>query len=184
MKKISIQFHATPEELFDFLNSLRNVLEFSLGVIGWNPFSLMLVNRDVDFNFKDLTIIERKDFLRIVMSSKESLLHANSENHFYDKNPGCVTIDIGDLTVNSLKESVLSFMSSNEEEILFASKIASNLKKHTSVGAVAVNPDTGAEAKIGAHRYTQGAKYLYDCGVKMLPMAGKAYLKLEKPAKQ
>jgi len=178
MKKSIIQFHATPEELFEFLNCLRNEVKFSVAIIGWKPFSLKLVSKYEEFDFNKLGTIGKSDFIRVVISSSESLTPADSEGRFYNQNAGSVTIDIGVYSDNSLGESALSFMSSNIDEIEFANKIISRLKKITSAGVMAVNPDTGAESIIKTHRYTQAAKMLYDSGIRIMPIAGKAYLKL------
>lgn len=172
MKKNVIQFHATPEELFEFIRCLRSETSFSLAIIGWKPFALRLIGKSEDFDFSGLNNIERKTSLRIVLSNQESLVSADSEGRFYDNNPGCVTIDIGECSPAGLGESALSFIASDLDAIKFVNKVVSKLKKMTTAGVIAVNPNTGANGKIRTHRYSQGAKTLSDNGVKLLSLTG------------
>jgi hypothetical protein len=175
MKRSLTQFQATPEELIDFLCCLRGQLSFSLAIIGWKPFALTLINKSDDFDFAKLADVENKFSMRIALSCREPLVAADSEGLFYDNNPGCVTIDIGKYSEDGLDESALSFGSSDDDSIVFAKKVFSKLKKITTAGAVAVNPDTGAEGWIRTHRYTQGAKDLFDRGVKMKSLGSCIY---------
>lgn len=104
-------------------------------------------------------------------------MDATSPNNFYDLNQGTIGLHIGRLTEQGLKESALAFMSDDKDKVAIANKVASKLKKLTKAGAIAVNPVNGAEANARSHRYTSGAKALYDEGIKILPVAGNSFFK-------
>jgi len=105
-------------------------------------------------------------------------MDATSPNNFYDLNQGTIGLHIGRLSEQGLKESALAFMSDDKEKAAIATKVASKLKRLTKAGAIVVNPINGAEANARSHRYTSGAKALYDDGVKILRVAGNSFFKL------
>jgi len=176
MKRFLSQFHAKPEELFQFLTNLREEVGCSLAIIGWQPFSLKIIDKFevIDPNFFKT---DNKRSLRIALSSNR-LVSAESERSFFDRNSNFVTLDIGCLSPDGLEESALSFGSDEDEAIIFAKKAFSKLKKITSAGVVAVNPATGAECRDRNHRYSLGAKELFESGIKMKSLGGCIY-KLE-----
>lgn len=176
MKSLLIQFHAESNEIIGFIKSISRELGLTIALIVLRPFKLRPIENleDVD---EILSFGEKAD-LRIAMKNGELDLEAKSPNHFLDLNPDCIMLDIGCFTGATLNESSLSFRSDDMEAIRIANKVANKLKKLTKAGAIAVNPDTGAEAMIRTHRYTAGAKRKYDEGVKILPVAGKSLFKL------
>ncbi len=173
MKKIMIQFHATLEELVEYLNSVSSELGLVMTMMILKPFALNVVKGELSL---DELALERD--IRILLTKAEPNLEGESPNKFYDLNPGTVDLDIGKLSKIGLHESALSFMSDDKEKISLANKLASRLKKRTHAGAIAVNPVSGAEANARTHRYTDGAKAMYNDGVKILPVAGNCFFKL------
>lgn len=173
MKKIMIQFHATTEELVEYVDLIRSEFGLVVTLMVLNPFSVKKVEGELLVD-----VFGINDNIRIIFTSKEPSMGASSPNNFYDLNPGTIGLHIGRFTEQGLEESALAFMSDDKEKAATAKKIASRLKKITKAGAIAVNPVNGAEANARSHRYTVGAKSMYDDGVKMLPVAGNSFFKL------
>lgn len=173
MKRFLTQFHAKPEELFLFIANLREELGCSLAIIGWQPFSLKIIDKSEEFD-PNILKTDNLHYLRIALSINQLVL-AESEGRFYDLNPNFVTLDVGRLSPDGLEESALSFGSDDDEAIVFAKKAFFKLKKITSAGVVAVNPITQAEGRVRTHRYTPGAKELFESGVTMKSLGGCIY---------
>lgn len=176
MRSISIQFHTTADELFEFVASVSSEFGLIITMMNLKPFYLEKV--EGEFNVCDFVTNLEKGGLRLVLNSNIPCLKSTSPNSFLDENPGSIVIDVGRLSESGLEESALSFISDEESKILIANKIASRLKKITKAGVIAVNPFNGAEAKVRSHRYTEGAKSMYNQGVKILPVAGHNFYKL------
>lgn len=173
MKKIMIQFHSTFEELVEYMNSISSELGLVMTLMVLSPFAIRKIEGELSID--DLSI---DTDIRVIFTSQKPSMGASSPNNFYDLNQGTIGLHVGRLTEQGLKESALAFMSDDKEKISIANKIASRLKKITKSGAVAVNPINGAEANARSHRYTLGAKSMYDEGVKILPVAGNSFFKL------
>lgn len=176
MKRVLVQFHATPEELIHFLESLRQAIPCSVGFMGSNPFELVTLRKTDTADFRRMIEVEKG--ARIILSISEALCAAESPNRFFECNPDCLVLDVGQQCSGELAESALSGFFEDALAYGFANKVASRLKKITSTGVITVNPDSAAEAIIKNHRYTDGAKAVYEKGFRISPIAGKAYLKL------
>ncbi len=173
MKKIMIQFHATLEELVEYINAVNSEFGLFMVMMVVRPFALKIV--DGAMSVEDLKI---NGDIRTVFLKEKPDIAASSQNEFYDLNPGSIGLHIGRVTEEGLEESALAFMSDDKDKAVMASKFASWLKKMTKAGAIAVNPVNGVEANVSSHRYTEGAKSMYDQGVKILPVAGNSFYKL------
>jgi len=173
MKKVMIQFHAAIEELVEYANSASSELGLIMTVMVLRPFTLQEIEGMLSVS--DLAL---DGDIHLVLTREKPIMGALSPNNFYDLNTGVTGLHVGRLTERGLRESALAFMSDDEEKISVANKLASRLKKITRAGATAVNPITGAEASVRSHRYTEGAKAMYDKGVKILPAVGNSFLKL------
>ncbi len=173
MKKIMIQFHATLEELVEYINSVSSEFGLFVTVMLLRPFALKEI--DGELSVEELSV---DGDIRIILTTQKPSMDVTSPNNFYDLNQGTIGLHIGRLTVQGLKESALAFMSDDKEKAAIANKVASRLKMLTKAGAIAVNPISGAEASARSHRYTVGAKAMYDDGVKILPLAGNSFFKL------
>jgi hypothetical protein len=173
MKKIMIQFHATFEELVEFTNTTSSKLDLFVTLMVLRPFTLR--ERDGELSVKELNV---DGDIRIILTAQNPSLDVSSPNNFYDFNQGAIGLHIGRLTERGLEESALAFMSADKEKAVIANRVASSLKKLTKAGATAVNPINGAEARARSHRYTEGAKAMYDNGEKILPLAGNNFFKL------
>jgi len=176
MKSISIQFHATTEELLNFIVSASSELGLIMTMMILRPFNLKIVEGGLTHS--ELASKLKEGDLRLVLSTNSPSIDSTSPNSFLDKNPGSIVLDFGRLSDLGLGESALSFISDEKDKISIANKVASRLKKITKTGVIAVSPINGAEVKIPSHRYTEGAKLGYDEGIKILPIAGNNLYKL------
>lgn len=176
MNSVLIQFHSTVEELVEFVQSVSSDFGLVIVLMTLKPFRVEEVSGELDLLKIQEALINTD--VRLVLLSESASMGASNSDEFLKKNSGSIEFDVGRSTDNSLNESALSFMSDDEAAYSIAKKIATRLKKITKAGVIAVNPDSGAEAKIRTHRYTKGAKLKYDEGFKILPVAGKSLLKL------
>lgn len=173
MKKIMVQFHATQEELVEYINSVNSEFGLFMTMMVLRPFALNKM--DGEMSVDDLMF---DGDIRIIFTKEEPIITTSSPNEFYDANLGSVGLHIGRLTEEGLKESALAFMSDDKDKAAMANKFASRLKKMTKAGAIAVNPVNGAEANVRSHRHTKRAKLMYDQDIKILPVAGNSFYKL------
>lgn len=173
MKKIMIQFHATIEEIVEFINMVSKELGLKVSVMILKPFAIKEINDSISLGDIDLD-----KMIRVIFSKNNLNLRAISPNVFYDLNPDVINLDIGQLKLGGLEESALSFMSNNSDQIAIANKVASKLKKMTKSGVIAVNPETGDESMVKSNRYTAGAKEMYLNGIKILATGGFINFKL------
>ena len=176
MSSIIIQFHASVEEILAFVDSTSMKLGLTSVLLQKEPFNAKSLQSHEDA----ISSIDnsKRTNISIALLQDEALLTANSRQEFKRVNSSAVLIDIGNETKFGLQESSLSFGSDNEEFYRIAKKIAARLKRITKAGAIAINPDTGAEAIMRSFRYSAGAKEKYDKGGTIRPVAGKCILKL------
>jgi hypothetical protein len=158
-----IQFHATLDELVDYLNSVSHEFGLVVTIMTHFPFTL---KESANKLFVDDLPLDRS--VRIILTKDKPNIEASSAGKFYDMNNGAISLSIGQLTEKGLEESAFGFMSDDEDKIIIANKLSSRLKKITKAGCTAVNSINGAERKIRSHRYTIGAKRLHDEGVRIL----------------
>jgi hypothetical protein len=168
MADISIQFHALPEELRDFVKEC--VTDFGLHILGirFPPYQAVeLAPRQLDAAFADSSPYDELAFtLRRPALPRESSMDAA------DANPDALWLAIGKRTETELRESHLSARTDNDVVLAVWKKIAKRLKGMTEKGAVAMQPKTGLTAPARWHRYTSAAKELEARGVRMLTITG------------
>lgn len=123
MKKIMLQFHATLEELVEYINSVNSEFGLFMVMMVARPFIVKLVNGKMSVN--DLKI---DGDIRIIFLEEKPNVSASSQNEFYDFNLGSIGLHIGRLTEEGMKESALAFMSDDKDKTAMANKIASRLK--------------------------------------------------------
>jgi hypothetical protein len=168
MADISIQFHAVPEELLQFVEQC--VIEFNLHVVAMRffPFeAIKLAGGHLEESFADAS-----PYKRLAFTLSEPVLPVANELDFAAKNPDALRLDIGSRGKTELKESWLSARTENSEAIAVWKKIAKRLKDLTEKGALAVNPKTGDSGPARWHRFTPAAKALESSGVRMLAITG------------
>ncbi|WP_137938602.1 hypothetical protein [Chitinivorax sp. B] len=175
--KMSLQFHATSEELISLLEGILNQNGLYFAIMRFRPFSMRILSKLDDAEKKGLEDLGRVEKFNCVISPNEILL-ADTEDKFQEINSGYTTLEIGKRTDDSLGESGLTFMSDDEDGKKVAKMLANKVRKITKGGIWAVNPTSLAEAYMKNSRYSDGAKILYKNGLKILPFAGNAILEI------
>ena len=167
MADILVQFHAVPAEMGGFvLNALEEVPAYVTAFRFW-PFEAVPVEVDgVEAMLRDENIRE------LAFTLDPPKLPVKSSNEFLDLNPSALRLDIGRQSEQGLRESCLSARTTDGRALDAWRMFARRLRKVTKVGAVAVNPLTGATTLARSHRYTAGAKALADEGVTIRPIGG------------
>ena len=172
---MNIQFHALPEELLGFIKNWSK--RFNLNVSAGRLFPEFVAEEVSDLD-KDEQI-EGADFIYLGLSPPN--LEATSSYDFLSKNPNYLSIYLGKLDKEGLRESSVSGITTNSEELEIWKKIAREIKKETSTGLWAVNPVLMTKGFYKNARYTQGAYNLAKGKTKLLPAAGWNYYTIEEP---
>jgi hypothetical protein len=168
MADISIQFHALPEELRDFVKQCVADFELRVVSIQFPPYQVV----ELDADHLDEEFADSSTYKRLAFTLGEPSLLVTRELDFADKNPDALWLHIGERTKTELRESHLSARTENAAALAVWKKIAKRLKEMTEKGALGIQPDTGATGPVRWHRYTAGAKALEATGVPMLTITG------------
>lgn len=178
--KSRIQFHGLLDEIVEFANDVAS--EYSLCAVlifeeikNGTLVKENLTSADIE-NRGDKRTVNR---VLLVKSSEAKSLDL-SIKALLKPNASVVSITIGAHAPEGLHESSLSSMCDDEVSIAIAKKVATKIKKITESGAIAVSLDNVEQSNARTHRYTSGAKKLYEQGVKILPVLGNYTFKLEK----
>jgi hypothetical protein len=160
MSSFSIQFHAKLEELAALVETWRNHCGAYATAITFAPFSAEAL-AEGDANDRLLAPVIR----RIMFTERPPKLGATSSGLLLDQNAGALLLDIGRLSPRGLAESRLHTMQANPTW----KRMARLLRERTHAGAVGVHDQTGARAFYRDHRYSDGARSLFESGVVMRP---------------
>ncbi len=172
MADLSLQFHCLPDEVIPLVFSFVEEVQANVVAIRFHPFEVRLVSKD------DLAgVLRDPDVRRVAFTVNTPNLSASTMNTFLDHNPGTLLLDVGRRQDVGLKESWLTSRTDDAVTLANWRKLAKKIRSLTTVGAVAVNPQTGATAKLKDHRFSAGAKALEREGVPILPAAGSARLR-------
>lgn len=173
MGDILIQFHALPEEISSLVEWV--VAEFGVHVTGFRffPFRCFEVASGAG-----RVVVEDASIREIALTLEPPVIAAKGMGEFLDLNPGALVLAIGRRSDLGLSESSLSSRTEDERALRAWKAVAMRLKATTQAGAIAVNRETGAVAKLRRHRYTPGAKALDMAGVAILPVAGASVMHL------
>jgi hypothetical protein len=171
MTGISIQFHALPEETLPLMQECARQSGLHLTAMKFPPPEARLLGVD------DLhTGLLEGGVRRIAFTLQPPVLTEETGNRFFDHNPDALILDPGRLTEKGLEESWLSARTSDVAALEVWKRVAKKLRGITKAGAIAINPKTGATAKIRDFRSTVGARALQAKGVRMLPVSGSAII--------
>ncbi len=153
MSKIGIQFFATPYEIVSFINQCTREFPIHAVAISFqNEFSAKLIEEiDIDF-------INMNEISDIYFSLDKPVIGDKTGRTFLSNNPGSLVIEIGIHKEESLKESCISAISDNSEELKCWRKIIKLLKKNTNKGGWVTNPHSKSKGFYKSIRYTKGKK--------------------------
>lgn len=162
MKKKNIQFHATIEDIYDFILSFYDN-RYTICGVAFSP------NFEIEYLSKEL--INIKKYHCIVISKKE--IHTAKNNYeFMKMQDNNLIIEIGKIDNEMIKESAISVFSETEIDTEWK-KIISTFKKSMLRGAWVVNPNpNGGKVYYKNHLYTENAKNAYENGIKICPICG------------
>lgn len=175
MSKINVQFHAEPTEVMRFLKDCAKEYDLHIVLIENNPDFVANLITEAEYIPEDAKISNTN---RVCLSISEPCMLASSHLEFLDKNSDCLSVTIGKFHDNKLVESVLATQTDNADSLKVWKRIVKKLNSITLAGAWVVNPNNGAKVFYKQHRYTEGAKKLFEDGVKIVPIAGWNYFVL------
>lgn len=168
MADISIQFHALPKELRDFVRQFVQEFHPHVVALRFRPFAAREVSgADLDDCFSEESPCHRLHF-----TTGEPVLPVEHELDFGDKNPSSLRLDIGAPRKDGLEQSWLSARTDDPTALAVWKKVAKRLKGMTVGGATAINPDTGASGPAKWHRFTEGARRLDANGTNLVSLTG------------
>lgn len=168
MSDMSLQFHATPEELLPLVRAYLVEVGDQVSALRYHPFRAALIDRaELDSVFDDPSV------RRIVMTAYAPELAVAGRMEFLDRNPSALQLDVGRNSPAGLDESWLTGRTEDKERLKTWKKLLSKIRAITRTGVVAFNPDTGATAVVKGHRFSEGAKALERQGVPILTAARK-----------
>lgn len=162
MEKLSIQYHATHEDILEFISAIDE--RYVVGkVILFPDFKVVEVGKEAK-----AAEIEDADMLVI---SKSNIQQSDDYNSFIKMQDNNLVINAGKEDDNKLCESQMSVWTEGELDSDFV-KIVKTFKKQMNRGAWVVNPINGAKKYYKNHLYTDRAKLAYEKGIKICPVAG------------
>lgn len=165
MKQMTFQFHAKKEE----------VLKFLLECMEKNALTMVGVKLGKDFFCKEIKsdhdISLLGEYEMFILSRDSIDITEDSYNQFITKQKGNLMIDLGEENNKILKESSMGVLAEGEIDVLWKS-IVNKFKKKLLKGAWVINPNNGAKGYERSHRYSVGAKEMYDRGIIIGAWAG------------
>ncbi len=172
MADISMQFHATEDELVPLVREFVGETGVSVCAIKCRPFEVTAVKQEVLE-----AVLKSPDVPRVAFTITHPELGAKGMMQFLDQNPGALLLDIGKETDAGLQESGLTARTDDQATLVIWRKLSKRVMAATRTGVTAVNPQTGATAALKGHRFSEGAKLRERAGVQMLPVAGTTRLR-------
>lgn len=179
MSDISLQFHATAEELVTL--ATRFAADHQLRVVGIRsrPFSAQAIR------FSDIeTAMIHGQYERFAFVQGDLALPVESAGQFAEAHPGALSLVVGRLTDSGLQQSWLACRALADPIPPEWRMLVRAIRSITKAGVTVMNPDTRDTVIMKHFRYTAGAKALYDKGVPMFPLAGKTVCMLGPVSKQ
>ena len=163
MKRTSVQFYATNEELYRGVMDILHNKYKVYGVIDFPCFVVTELTEELDKR----TFAE----YRTIIASKNDIKLADSYNELISLQDNNFGIRIGKETDTELFESIIWVSSVNDIDSEWK-KIISSIKKKTNKGAWASDPYGGDSVFYKNVLYSDGAKKAYENGIKIRPIAG------------
>lgn len=167
MPDINIQFHATPEEIAEWLLEWVEREHLHLVALTFSPFRAKNVEpANID------SAVREQGIRRLSLLIREPDVTPEYQSDFDDSHSDQLVLDVGRQSSEGLRESWLACRTDSAEAYRIWKRIARDVKNRTKPGITATDIETGASAYYKSHRYTDGAKALENRGVDMLPMQG------------
>ena len=169
MAKLSLQFHATADELVAWAADWALEHELQMAVERFFPET-----RCVAVEGTDVTSALEKlggTWNRIWFSKKPLAIDPLVDLPFGGESE-CMVLSAGSMTGDGLRESAVGAVSVDPSALRTWRRIIKSAKKHLRKGASVFNPVSGARQRQENHYFTEGALEASLDGVKMLAAAG------------
>lgn len=178
MKKLIVQFYATPNEIGEFLTEkLREGLPIVL--VEQPGLVISIVSSESDLCASRFSkVVQAAIFREPIRPNFESW------SRFLDANPNGLILTVGHLDERVLGESWLSAQSSSEEVMKEWRKVANKVKRETTAGGWVTDSKNNISVFYKDIRYTGGALKLFDEGFQIAALGGKYLVLLRDPAKE
>lgn len=164
VSKINLQFHAMPEDIYNFINNLLQDKRYTAcGLILFPEFAAKSIT-------DELTIDDLKKYDMVVISTQE-IRYSDNYRDFMRSQDNNLGITIGHQADNKLNESGMWVFSEHEIAQVWKT-IIGRFKRSLLKGAWVVNPVSGNRGFYKNIRYTVNAKKEYENGMEICPIAG------------
>lgn len=170
MSAFALQFHALPDEVVEWLISIRN----GSGAHFSEIYETIPFVRPVSLAAAPSVGRRRAWFIW----SHEAPVQPLAFNAFLNSNPDALVLRVGQLSKDGLEESSLGAKSDRLDLMREWRAIEKQFKKHMKAGAIAVGED-GATARIRQHWLSAGARDLSRSGVRLKPIGGTVSIRPE-----
>lgn len=173
VRSTGIQFHATPSEIVEVLAQFRAKFACNVAVTTFPVETVRIYETLEEVDWQEIIKLA-SDIKKgaSVYLSKKSFNPPPSSRYFLGYNLGSLVVDLGKMVNLSLQESSIGCKSENPDDLVFAKKAINLFRKITNTGAYVFNPEEDGDSFYKNHRYSQGAKDLYDKGYEIKPIAG------------
>jgi hypothetical protein len=171
MSKLSLQFHAMPDEIPELVAALINDRAIFTTKIAGAPLA------PTHFG-KDEAVQVDRSTRALAFTLRKPVLTARSIDEFRLANPDALVLSIGQIRDDGLAESWLSAMSDDETAMKRWRQASRIIHGITFSGATAVSPKSGATVPMKSHRFTAGAQKAYMKGLPLLPSGGNTIVRL------
>jgi hypothetical protein len=167
-----MQFHALPSEIAPLIKDLIDELGWHCIGVRYQPFGAReLLPEEIIREIVD------GPYFRVLLTPDAPTHPFDSPQQLNESIPDAVVLNIGREGPDGLDESFLSCRTYDSSIASACEQLAKRLRAITHAGARGVSP-TGEEQWYAGHRYTEGARQLYERGVPIRPMAGEVRMEL------
>lgn len=156
MAGFETEFHATPDEVCDFIEAWLDEHPIVISAFSFPPLRRAAISRETMRE-----VLARPDVDQVMFTHGPVDPSLNAVTAVADTEQSFLYLLIGRLKPNGLEQSSLS---TGYDDPVWK-KINRDLKPHTTVGAIYTNEDTGATGFYRYPRFTPGAKALHASGI-------------------
>lgn len=170
MSKVSLQFHATPDELLALASTWAAEHDLRMAVERFFPKIRFIAVHGTELGSAIQLHLDGV-WNRIWFSKTPLEIDYSTDPPFAGK-PECMALVAGNMTPDGLRESALGAVSVDNMALRTWRIVIKAAKCTLLTGAWVLNPATGARQRLAGHYFTEGALALSQSGVKMLAVAG------------
>jgi hypothetical protein len=164
---LTTQFHATADEIADFLVSEASEHGLTLAAVHFPPY-----RPEVVASKRLPEVLAENDVIGIVASHAILDLSGRDQLAFIDNNPESLHVQVGKLTGDGLIESRMTVRTSTPALVALWKALFRDFKKITRAGA-AIRDAEGVLHRYRDQRHSKAARELAAAGVPMLSLTRK-----------